>query len=125
MTHSLLLFLTPALIGQTGMSGGGLAAVLAVAAMLAATVVVLVLRLRATRRALKSLSVEHQSTTEAHRALLDKERKLGKDLDQRRDEIKELKQDLGSQKKKGHSSQEEVKSLRAEIKLVLAFVGTY
>ena len=78
--------------------------------------VVVLVRLQSSRRELRSLTVEHQSTTEAHRALMDKERKLAKELEARREEVKELKQDLGSQKKKGHSNQEETKSLRAEIK---------
>ncbi|MBI5508724.1 MAG: hypothetical protein HY903_08215 [Deltaproteobacteria bacterium] len=86
----------------------GAAAVIALA--------VVVMRLRAAERALKALSVEHQSTTEAHRALLDKERKQAKELEARRDELKELKTDLGQQRKKGHNRDEETKSLRAEVK---------
>jgi DNA segregation ATPase FtsK/SpoIIIE-like protein len=118
MTHTLLLLSTSPFVGQSAAAAGStVVTVLGVlCAAVGAGLIVAVVRLQAARRALKSISVEHQSTTEAHRALMDKERKLAKELDQRREEIKELKQSLGSQKKKGHSSQEETKGMRAEIK---------
>ncbi len=89
---------------------GVLALVFAVAATLVMS------KLNATRKALKALTVEHQSTSEAHRALMDKERKLAKELEAKKAEYQELKQDLGAQKKKGFGAQEETKGLRAEIK---------
>ena len=118
MTHSFGSLSASLFVGQGAASSSeGLAvALMLLVAALAVALVVVVVRLRTARRGLNALSVEHQSTIEAHRALLDKERKVSKDLEAKKDEIRDLKQGLGSQKKKGFSHQEELKTLRAENK---------
>jgi chromosome segregation ATPase len=73
-------------------------------------------QLRGTQRRLTQMTVEHESTTAAHRELLERERKQAKTLDEKRDEIRDLKRDLAAQKKKNHSSQEETKDLRKELR---------
>lgn len=73
-------------------------------------------QLRASGRRVAQLTVEHESTTAAHRELLERERKQAKTLDEKRDEIRDLKRDLAAQKKKNHGSQEETKTLRKELR---------
>lgn len=71
---------------------------------------------RSSRQRLAALTIEHKTTTEAHRTLLDKERKQAKTLDGKRDNLKDVKRDLASQKKKNHKIQEELKTMRAELR---------
>jgi uncharacterized protein YlxW (UPF0749 family) len=74
------------------------------------------LQLRSVRQRLNALTVEHRSTTDAHRALMDKERKQSKKLETKRDDVKDLKRDLAAQKKKNHTLQQELKQLRTELR---------
>jgi myosin heavy subunit len=75
-----------------------------------------VTRWQATRHRLDALTVEHKSTAEAHRDLLEKERKQAKDLDTKREEVGETKKELAAQRKKTHEAQEEAKKLREQNK---------
>jgi predicted nucleic acid-binding Zn-ribbon protein len=75
-----------------------------------------IVQLRTSRRRLAQLSVEQESTTAAHRELLERERKQAKTLDSKRSEITELKREMAAQRKKNHASQEEAKGLRKEVR---------
>ncbi|MEE8410518.1 MAG: hypothetical protein V3T05_13005 [Myxococcota bacterium] len=115
----LLRSLVPAQSGSMAADGGGSGLFIILGVGLATATVVAIwafLRWRTTRQRLAALTVKHKTTTEAHRALLDKERKQAKTLDDKRDNLKNLKRDLGSQKKKNHDLQEKLKEVRADLR---------
>jgi DNA repair exonuclease SbcCD ATPase subunit len=111
LAHSLLL----AQSAQPAAPGWAWALVICLIAVIG-TLAWIFSQLRGTQRRLAQLTVEHESTTGAHRELLERERKQAKTLDEKRDEIRDLKRDLAGQKKKNHTVQEETKSLRKDLR---------
>lgn len=72
--------------------------------------------LRSTKARLAALEKEGNELREAQRALNEKERKQTKLLEERTEELTELKRDFAAQKKKTFSVQEEMKRMRNEMR---------